>query len=212
MNLSGVVAVSGKPGLFRVLGQNKAGFLLQGLEGEGAKVMVSNNARLAALDETTVYGVGEDLLLKEILLNIQARKDDLTIPDPKSDSAVLREFFVEICPNHDQERVYPSDLKKIISWYRIIEKLPIFDEADPKEKENKEAEKELGASLDLEDEKEKSDKGVEASKSPKKKASPKSKINESHEKDLSASSTKSNTKNVTHAVRKVNTGANKKAK
>lgn len=217
MNLSGVVAVSGKPGLFRVLGQNKAGFLLQGLELDGAKVMVSNNARLAALDETTVYGVGEDLLLKDILLSMQNRKDELTIPDPKSDPSVLRDFFLEICPSHDQERVYSSDLKKIISWYRIIEKLPIFDEPNPKDKEAEEKLNQDSSLNELESSKKEKDnleveKVSETEKTTKKKPSPKNKINESSEKDLSSKTMKDNPKNVTHAVRKVNTGANKKAK
>jgi len=209
MNLSGVVAVSGKPGLFKVLGQNKAGFLLQGLEGDGAKVMVSNNARLAALDETTVYGVDEDLMLKDILLKIQSSKD-LTIPEPKAEAHVLREFFIEICPDHDQERVYPSDLKKIISWYRIIEKLPIFDEADPKENEKKALEE--GKVKEIEEDGEvESGKTIEGAKPAKKAISKKAKSHD-HDKESAAINTKTPTRNVTHAVRKVNTGANKKAK
>jgi hypothetical protein len=212
MNLSGVVAVSGKPGLFKVLGQNKAGFLLQGLEGDGAKVMVSNNARLAALDETTVYGNGEDLLLKDILLSIQTRRNELTIPDPKSEAPVLRDFFLKICPNHDQERVYSSDLKKIISWYRIIEKLPLFDEPSPKDKELEESSSEPGSDKGSDREAGNSDlvKTGDSIKIPKKIPNPKSKIHESHDKE--SINTKTGTKNVTHAVRKVNTGANKKAK
>jgi len=204
MNLSGVVAVSGKPGLFKVLGQNKAGFLLQGLE-DGMKLMVSNNARLAALDETTVYGLEEDLLLKKILLDMQSKSTELTIPDPKSDPSVLRAFFEKICPDHDQERVYPSDLKKIVSWYRILEKLPLFNELDPKdEKENS---KEIQEEKTGEEEIEKSKDKVKATKKP---SPAKPKFSDAHSSD--PANTKTGSKNVTHAVRKVNTGANKKAK
>ncbi len=207
MNLSGVVAVSGKPGLFKVLGQNKAGFLLESLEGVGVKVMVSNNARLAALDETTVYGVEEDLLLRDILQTIQMKQAELSLPEIKAEPQVLREYFLKICPDHDQDRVYPSDLKKIISWYRIIEKLPIFLEPSVQEKEKSDSK------VGNKDDAISTDEAAvpEPSKTLKKPAPGKGKKSGSHEKDLSIG-TKGSTKNVTHAVRKVNTGANKKAK
>lgn len=211
MNLSGVVAVSGKPGLFKVLGQNKAGFLLEALEGDGSKVMVSNNARLAALDETTVYGIEEDLLLRDILQSIQLKEKELSLPEVKSDPEVLRQFFLKICPNHDQDRVYTSDLKKIISWYKIIEKLPIFLEPSAQEKEKNNSKEVSSGENKVENPNMDGPNPVEVAKSVKKASSGKGKKSVTHEKDLSIG-TKGSTKNVTHAVRKVNTGANKKAK
>lgn len=211
MNLSGVVAVSGKSGLFKVLGQNKAGFLLQGLEGEGIKVMVSTNARLAALDETTVYGIGEDLMLKNILLEMQSKAGILSIPEPKAGSEVLRNFFSEICPEHDPEKVYPSDLKKIVSWYRIIENLPLFNEPDPSIKEKSKFSS-TDTETSQESELENSSKSKEVQKAAKKGTGTKSKFTETHEKEIKNTNLKGGPKNNTHAVRKVNTGANKKAK
>lgn len=132
MNLSGLVAVSGKSGLYKIIGQSKAGFILQNLEDATGRIVVNANARLAALDETTVYGTDEDLTLRQILLDMQAKNPEIAIPDPKSDPAKLREYFITLVPQHDQERVYASDIKKIISWYKLLEVLPLFTEDDPK--------------------------------------------------------------------------------
>ena len=132
MNLSGLVAVSGKSGLYKIIGQSKSGFVLQSLEDAAGRIVVNANARLAALDETTVYGVGEDLTLRQILLDMQASHSNVTMPDPKSDANKLRDYFNIIAPKHDTERVYASDIKKIISWYKLLEVLPLFTENDPK--------------------------------------------------------------------------------
>ncbi len=130
MNLSGLVAVSGKSGLYKIIGQSKAGFILQSLEDPSGRVIVNANARLAALDETTVYGRDEDLTLRQILISMQ--QSDLAVPDPRADAGILRTYFTNIVPEHDQQRVYASDIKKIMSWYKLLEVLPLFTEDDPK--------------------------------------------------------------------------------
>lgn len=134
MNLSGLVAVSGKPGLFKIIGQSKAGFILQNLEEMSSRIVVNANARLAALDETTVYGIDEDIALKSILLKMQQQIKVHALPGVKAENKELRSYFAELVPDHDQDRVYPSDIKKIIGWFRILEFLPLFIEEDPKDK------------------------------------------------------------------------------
>jgi len=127
------VVVSGKPGLFKVIGQSKAGFILQSLEEISSRIVVNANARLAALDETTVYGVDEDIPLKHILLKMQEAAVSKAVPDSKADGPVLRSYFTALVPEHDSDRVYSSDIKKIISWFHLLEKLPLFTEEDPKD-------------------------------------------------------------------------------
>lgn len=126
MNLKALVSVTGKPGLFKLIGQNKSGFILETLDDQKKK-SVFNLAtnKMATLEDITVYGVDEDLKLIDIL---ERMKEKGTTPDPKSDGKTLREFFREAAPDHDEERVYSSDIKKIISWYHIIKELPLFDE------------------------------------------------------------------------------------
>ena len=130
MNLRGLVSVSGKPGLFKLIGQNKSGFILETLDEQKVKVVVNiSTAKMASLEDITVFGDSGDLKLSDIFAKM---KDSKNIPDPKSaDGKDLRSFFLEASPDHDQERVYASDIKKIISWYNTISVLPLFKEAAP---------------------------------------------------------------------------------
>lgn len=126
MNLRGIVAVSGKPGLFKVIGQNKSGFVLESLDAQKLKVVVNlSTAKLATLEDITVFGDTEDLKLIDIL----ERMKGSNVPDAKNTSGgALREYFREVAPDHDEEKVYSSDIKKIINWYSVLKDLPIFEE------------------------------------------------------------------------------------
>ena len=126
MNLRALVSVTGKPGLFKLIGQNKGGFILESLDAQKVKSVVNlSTTKMATLEDITVYGEDEELKLIDILQRI---KDKGEAPAAKSDGATLREFFREVAPGHDEERVYASDIKKIINWYSIIKELPLFDE------------------------------------------------------------------------------------
>ncbi len=130
MNLRGLVSVSGKPGLFKLIGQNKSGFILETLDEQKNKTVVNiSTAKMASLEDITVFGETGDLKLSDIFTQMKASKN---VPDPKAaDGKALREFFTDVAPDHDQERVYSSDIKKIISWYNTISVLPLFTEAAP---------------------------------------------------------------------------------
>ncbi len=126
MNLKGLVAVSGKPGLYKIIGQNKTGFVLESLDEQKVKLIVNlTTAKLASLEDITIFGEDGDLKLMDVLENM---KSAVSIPDPKSDGATLRKFFREVAPAHDEDRVYASDMKKIINWFSLIKDLPLFTE------------------------------------------------------------------------------------
>ncbi len=130
MNLTGIVAVSGKPGLHKLIGQNKSGYILESLDAQKAKTIVNiSTAKLASLEDITVYGEDEDLRLKDILAKM---KDAANVPDAKADGKVLRTFFREVAPKHDEEKVYSSDIKKIVSWFHILKDMPLFSEEEVK--------------------------------------------------------------------------------
>lgn len=127
MNLSGLVSVSGKPGLYKMLAQNKAGFILESLDDLKTKLIVNlSTSKLATLEDITVYGHSEDLKLSDIFLAIKNYEGE--IPEPKADAKALKTFFETIAPDYDEEKVYTSDMKKIVGWYHIIKQLPLFNE------------------------------------------------------------------------------------
>lgn len=135
MNLKGIVSVSGRPGLFKVIGQNKSGFILESLDGQKLKLVVNlSTSKLASLEDITIFGEDDDLKLLDIFENMKSQE----IPDPKkADGTALRSFFREAAPGHDEEKVYASDIKKIVSWFNILKDNPLFDE--PAEAEEPEA-------------------------------------------------------------------------
>lgn len=134
MNLRGIVSVSGRSGLFKLVGQNKAGYVLESLDEQKLKIVANiSNTKLASLEDITIYGDDHDLKLSEVLANIAAAKT--TVPDVKADGNTLRKFFLEVAPDHDQERVYASDMKKILTWYNLLKDMPLFTEAAPNAEE-----------------------------------------------------------------------------
>ncbi|MDB4920028.1 DUF5606 domain-containing protein [Mucilaginibacter sp.] len=129
MNLQGIVAVSGKPGLWRALAQNKTGYILESLDAQKTKLVANlSTSKLAALHEITIFGLEEDIKLIDVFERMKASSG---VPDAKADGKKLRDFFREVSPDHDEEKVYSSDMKKIINWYQILKDLPLFNEADP---------------------------------------------------------------------------------
>jgi hypothetical protein len=131
MNLQAIVAVSGKPGLWKALTQNKSGFVLESLDEKKTKMVANiSTAKLASLDEITIFGEDEDIRLKDVF---ERMKTAGNIPDPKSDGNKLRSFFRDVAPDHDEERVYSSDIKKVITWFGILKDQPLFNEPEPSE-------------------------------------------------------------------------------
>jgi uncharacterized protein YktA (UPF0223 family) len=131
MNLRGIVSVAGKPGLWKALAQNKTGFILESLDAQKTKLVANlSTAKIAALDEITIFGEDEDIRLLDVLERMKAIKN---VPEAKADGKQLRELFREVAPGHDEEKVYASDMKKVVSWYHIMKDLPLFNEVAPTE-------------------------------------------------------------------------------
>src|SRR5687767_12202889 len=100
MNLKGLVAVSGKPGLYKIIGQNKSGFVLESLDEQKVKLIVNlTTAKLASLEDITIFGDEEDMKLIDILENMKGAS---AAPDPKADGDTLRKYFREVAPGHDE--------------------------------------------------------------------------------------------------------------
>lgn len=131
MNLRGIVAVAGKPGLWKALAQNKTGFILESLDAQKTKLVANlSTAKIAALDEITIFGDEEDIRLVDVFERMKAAKN---VPDAKADGKVLRQLFRDVAPDHDEEKVYASDMKKIVSWFHIMKDMPLFSEEAPAE-------------------------------------------------------------------------------
>jgi len=118
--LKKIVAVSGKPGLYKVLSQGKNILIVENLS-DGKRMPAHSTDKVVALNDVSMFTKGEDKPLREILEALKIKENGAKASiDPKSDAESLRKFFEEIVPDFDRERVYPTDIKKLIQWYNIL--------------------------------------------------------------------------------------------
>lgn len=122
MELKDIAAVSGKGGLFKVVKPSKTGMILESLDSRKSKMIVGINNQVSLLDEISIYTLDAEgsRPLKEVLQKIQEEFGDDPGIDSKSDPSELKAFLSHVLPEHDPDRVYPSDIKKLVSWYKIL--------------------------------------------------------------------------------------------
>ncbi|MDX2195091.1 MAG: DUF5606 domain-containing protein [Cytophagales bacterium] len=122
--LKEIASVSGKPGLFKILKPTRNGVILETLDDLKNKSIVNTATKVSILKDISVYSTGEveNVPLGEVLLSFDKATTGNVPVSSKSDDAALRKFFGQILPTFDKERVYVSDIKKMVSWYLILKK------------------------------------------------------------------------------------------
>ena len=122
MTLSEIATISGKGGLFRVLAPTKSGVILESLDEAKSKMVATTSHRLSLLNEISIYTKTKEgtVGLEDILKKIHADfNDDLGV-DANSDASELKSFMKAVLPEYDEDRVYISDIKKLVKWYGSI--------------------------------------------------------------------------------------------
>ncbi len=119
MDLSKILAIGGKPGLYRMLGQTKSGFIVESLL-DGRRMPAFPSQQVSTLEEISIYTTGDDLPLKEVIKRIYDHESGGEAPDHKGDSALLISYFETIIPEYDQELVRQSDIRKVYRWYNEL--------------------------------------------------------------------------------------------
>lgn len=120
MNLEKILSISGKPGLYILKVQTRTGFVAESLA-DGKKITVNLKSNVSLLSEISIYTYEGEKPLAEIMKSIAAKENNGPAISHKEDNATLAAYFKEILPNYDEERVYPSDIKKILNWYNTIQ-------------------------------------------------------------------------------------------
>lgn len=133
MSLEKILAIGGKPGLYRLLTQTRTGFVAESLlDGKRLTVGMSNN--VSVLSEIAIYTLEEELPLREVFLKIKEKENGgKTTVSHKDDKLTLEEYFFELLPNYDEERVYASDMRKVIQWYNLLHDHGIIEFPKPEE-------------------------------------------------------------------------------
>jgi hypothetical protein len=135
MSLEKILSISGKPGLYVLKVQTRTGFVAESLM-DGKKVTVSLKSNVSLLSEISIYTYDAEKPLAEIMQNIAKKENKGQTISHKEDNATLLTYFREILPEYDEERVYASDVKKIVNWYNtlqakglLVDEAPVAEEA-----------------------------------------------------------------------------------
>ncbi|MFA5417442.1 MAG: DUF5606 domain-containing protein [Bacteroidales bacterium] len=149
MDLSKILSVTGKPGLYRMVGEAKNNLIIESLI-DGKKIPSFAHDRVSSLKEISVYTEGEDIALEVVLKRIFDHQEGKPIDDPKKLPPVeIKALFEAILPDYEKESVYVSDMKKIFSWYNLLLEKELLDfnetaeegkvAAEPEQEETEEA-------------------------------------------------------------------------
>jgi len=138
MTLEKLIVVSGKPGIFKISNQTKAGLLVEDII-ENKKIPINNIQNVSSLNDIAIYTYEEEVPLRNVFKSIFDKEDGKKTINHKESKNVLTNFFGEILPDYDVDRVYPSNIKKIIQWYNLLVDAKFdFSTLDKKEKTEEE--------------------------------------------------------------------------
>lgn len=134
MDLSGIISISGRPGLYKVIAQGKNSIIVESLI-DKKRFPAYSTDRISALDDISIYTYDDDKPLKEIFEGIYKKVEGKEAPSHKEDLSVLQEYLSDVLPDYDEDRVYPSDIKKLFQWYNILHKAGVMVPVEEPKKE-----------------------------------------------------------------------------
>ena len=124
MTLKEVATISGKGGLFQILKPTKSGVILESLDETKTKLVATPNHKLSVLDEISIYTTSKEgtVALADVLKKIHTTYNTDIGLDAEADPAELKAFLKSVLPEYDENRVYVSDIKKLVKWYGLLVK------------------------------------------------------------------------------------------
>ena len=134
--LKGILAISGHPGLFRMITESKNSIIVESLD-TGKRMPAYSTSKISALEDIAIYTETEDVPLKDVFKAIHEKEDDGAAISHKSSAKELKSYFEEVLPDYDKDRVYVSDIKKVIQWYNILHEKNMLDFSEEEENDAK---------------------------------------------------------------------------
>jgi len=131
MELEKVLAITGKPGLYSLKLQTRSGFVAESLI-DGKKITVGMRNNVSLLSEISIYTHTEEKPLAEVMRNIAKKENNGPAISHKEDNAKLIAYFKEVLPDYDEDRVYASDIKKVLNWYNLLQSKGLVSSEEPK--------------------------------------------------------------------------------
>ena len=141
MDLSKILSIAGKPGLYRLAGEAKNNLVVESLT-DGKKMPAFAHERVSSLQEISIYTTDEDLPLHDALKMIYEMTGGQSVDNPKKmSSKQLKELFRKAIPEYDEDSVYVSDMKKVFTWYNMLLEKELLDFSEEEKEEEKSEEK-----------------------------------------------------------------------
>lgn len=130
MILKDFMSISGEHGLFKFIAQGRNAIIVEHLE-TGKRSIAHGSAKVSSLEDISIFTESEDLNLTKVFDRIFEKENGGPAIDAKSPDEKLKSYFAEVLPEYDKNRVYTSDIKKVILWYNILQKLNLLVKEEP---------------------------------------------------------------------------------
>jgi hypothetical protein len=136
MKIKDILSIAGHSGLFRFISKSRQGIIVESFE-DGKRMNVYTSMKVISLVDISVYTNEKDLPLADVLKKISEKENGGPAINHKSSNEEIKKYFEAAIPDYDKDRVYVSDMKKILNWYNILQKAGMltFDEETEKEEE-----------------------------------------------------------------------------
>lgn len=132
--LKEILSISGKPGLYKLINNTSNAIIVESLL-DGKRFPAYSNSKIIALEDISIYTENEDMPLKEVLKRMYEKENGAPTLHHKEATEKIIGYFDEVIPEYDKDRVYVSDMRKIIQWYNLLteKKLLVFEESQEAE-------------------------------------------------------------------------------
>ena len=137
MNIKGILSISGKPGLYKLVAQSKNGIIVESLT-ENKRFPVSSSSNVSSMEDIAIYTYEEEVPLQEVFQKIYDKEEGGKTLGHKESTDQIVGFFADVLPNYDTERVYISDMKKVLQWYNLLHDSGLLEAEEAVEKETPE--------------------------------------------------------------------------
>ena len=134
MDLTEILSIGGKPGLYKMISHTKTGMLVESMDGL-KRFPVFTHEKISSLEEISIFTETDDIPLKDIFKKINEMMEGSQALSHKSSADELKDFFDDAVPDYDKERVYVSDIKKVIQWYNILHEKGMLEFSEEEEEE-----------------------------------------------------------------------------
>jgi hypothetical protein len=140
IDLTGIISISGQPGLYKIIAQSKNGIIVESLS-DKKRLNVYASTKVSTLSDISMFTTGDDKPIEEIMTAIFEKEKGGPAVDNKSDDKAIESYFAGVLPDYDKDRVYISNMRKLFSWYNALQTTGNLKEKEEKSEETAKEEK-----------------------------------------------------------------------